>query len=99
MESARMRISLQLDWYQVNGINDGPCYLKMILMTFYVETNVMNFLLQKKVHPLPEKMQALKFDASVFSTYYVQDTVNNLSSGGQTSDDLLVYLFDSYKII
>jgi hypothetical protein len=44
-ESARICIVLQPDMYQVNGENDGPCYLKMILVTFHVETNAANVLL------------------------------------------------------
>lgn len=30
---------------------------------------------------------------------YVRKTVTNLYAGGQTSDDLLIYLFDSYKAV
>ena len=97
-ESARMRIALQPERFQVNGINDGPCYLKTILITFYVETNATNFLLRKKLHDLPDKMAKLKFKVTDFNTY-VRETVSNLNSGGGTSDDLLVYLFDSYKIV
>jgi hypothetical protein len=97
-ESARLRIALQPEAYQVNGINDGPCYLKMILITFYVETNATNFLLRKKLLDLPNKMQQLKYNVPDFNKY-VRETVTNLYAGGQTSDDLLVYLFDSYQVV
>jgi hypothetical protein len=56
------------------------------------------FLLCKKLHDLPDKMTKLKFRVTEFNTY-VQETMSNLNSGGGTSNDLLVYLFDSYKIV
>jgi hypothetical protein len=40
----------------------------------------------------------MKFKVTEFNTY-VRETMSNLNSGGGMSDDLLVYLFDSYKII
>jgi hypothetical protein len=84
--------------YQVNGENNGPCYLKMIFVTFYVETNATNFLLQKRLLDLPNRMQQLKFNVPHYNKY-VRETVTNLYAGGQTSDDLLIYLFDSYKVV
>jgi hypothetical protein len=84
-ESAKMRIALQPERYQVNGINNGPCNLKMILIMFYIKTNATsNFLPLKKLHNLPEKMTKLKFNISKFNTY-VQETVFNLSLGGQSN--------------
>jgi hypothetical protein len=43
-------------------------------------------------------MQQLKFNVPDFNKY-VRETVTNLYAGGQTSDDLLIYLFDSYKMV
>ena len=97
-ESARMRVMLQPDHYRINGIDDGPCFLKMILLTFYVETNATNFLLRKKLIDLPEKMISLKSHVPDFNVY-VREILTDLSSGGRTADDLLVYLFDSYKVV
>ena len=43
-------------------------------------------------------MQQLKFNVPDFNKY-VRETLTNLSAGGQTSDDLLIYLFDSYETV
>jgi hypothetical protein len=97
-DTARTRVSLQRDLYQVDGTVDGPCFLKVILLTFYVETNATNFHLRQKLHNLPSKMTDLNSDVAAFNTY-VRETVTDLASGGQTSTDLLVYLFSAYQTV
>jgi hypothetical protein len=56
-ESARTCVALQFDRYTVNGSPDGPAYLKVILLTFYSETNATNFYLRKLLHNLPKKIK------------------------------------------
>jgi hypothetical protein len=78
--AARKRVSLQCNLYQLNGTVDGPCYLKVILLTFYVETNATNFHLRQKLHNLPSKMTDLNSNVAAFNTY-VWETVTDLASG------------------
>jgi hypothetical protein len=97
-DAAKMRIALQLELCQVNDTPDGPCYLKTILLTFFVETNATDFHLREKLHNLPAKMKELTSDVSLFNQY-VRETVSDLASGGGASDDLLVYVFNAYKVV
>jgi hypothetical protein len=94
---ARTRVALQSNSYMIQGTPDGPCYLKVILLTFHVETRATNFHLRKKLHDLPRKMTELKSNIPAFNKY-VRETVSNLASGGEITD-LLVYLFEAYKMV
>jgi hypothetical protein len=62
MESARTRVTLQSERYTVNGSPDGPAYLKVILLTFYVKMNATDFHLRELLHNLPKKIKDLKSD-------------------------------------
>jgi hypothetical protein len=97
-DSARSRVSVEASKYVVNGIEDGPCYLKVILMKFHVETNVTNFHLRQSLLRLPTTIVDLKSDVPSFN-HYVQDIVKDLAAGGETSTDLLVYLFLAYAAV
>jgi hypothetical protein len=97
-EGAKVRIAMENDKYTVNGIQNGPCYLKVLLTKFYVETNATNFYLRESLSNLPNKMKELKGDISKFNDH-VQALVLDLAAGGQTSSDLIVYLFNSYSTV
>lgn len=97
-EDARTKISLLRDQYVVQGTPDGPCYLKVILTTFFVETNATDFYLRETLHNLPKKMETLKSDIAAFNLH-VRTTVSELASGGGVSQDLIVYLFNSYEAV
>jgi hypothetical protein len=97
-DAAHARVGLEATKYVINGTEDGPCYLKVILMKFYVETNATNFFLHQSLIGLPKKITELKSDIPAFNQY-VQDTVKELAAGGETSTDLLVYLFLAYMAV
>ena len=94
-DAARARVSLEANKYVVNGTEDGPSFLKVILMKFHVETNATNFYLRQSLIGLPSKIAELKSNVPTFNQY-VQDVVKELAAGGETSTDLLVYLFLAY---
>lgn len=94
-DSARIRISVEDSKFKVNGTRDGPSYLKVVLMKFHVETNATNFHLRESLHRLPQKMKDLKSNIAVFNDH-VHNVILNLAAGGETSSDLIVYLFLSY---
>lgn len=95
-DTARIRLSVKSDKFEINNIQDGPpSYLKVLLIKFYVETNATNFHLRECLHHLPLKMKELKSNVANFNDY-VQNIVSNLPSGGQTSSDLIVFLFLAY---
>jgi hypothetical protein len=97
-DEARIRISVEATKFEINGTRDGPCYLKVILMKFYVETNATNFYLRQSLLQLPKKMEELKSNVPAFNDH-VQAITVDLAAGGQESSDLLVYLFLAYLTI
>jgi hypothetical protein len=98
-EAARTRVALRSEQFTVQGVTDGPCYLKTILMTFYVETNATNFFLREQLHDLPAKIVQLEFDIADFNEYVRETLVDLASGGGDITDDLLVYLFKAYHLV
>jgi hypothetical protein len=82
----------------VQGFYDGPSYLKVILLTFYVETRATDFHLREKIHALPTRMFELDYDILSFNTH-VRETIDQLASGGGESSDLLLCIFKAYAIV
>jgi hypothetical protein len=97
--AARIRVALRSNQFMIQGMADGPSYLKTILTTFYVETNATNFFLRETLHKLPEKIAELKFNIPDFNEHVRKTVVNLASGGGQINDDLLVYLFTAYQAV
>jgi hypothetical protein len=98
-ESACTCIALQAaERYTINGLPDGPAYLKVILLTFYVETNATDFHLRELLHNLPKKIKDLKLDVPALNQH-VRETVSNLASGRQVLPDLIIYLFNAYLLV
>jgi hypothetical protein len=94
-EGARARLATESSKYTINGVRDGPTYLKTLLVKFYVETKATNFHIRQKLQRLPNKIVELKYNVATFNDY-VMELVQDLAGGGETSDDLIVYLFESY---
>jgi hypothetical protein len=94
-EGARARLATESAKYTIEGVRDGPSYLKTLLVKFYVETKATNFHIRQKLQRLPAKIVELKYNVATFNDY-VMELVQDLAGGGETLDDLIVYLFDSY---
>jgi hypothetical protein len=97
-DSARIRLSVESESYQINEREDGPCYLKTLLIKFHVETNATNFHLRESLSLLPSRMKDLKSNVAKFNDH-VSAIVVELAAGGETSSDLIVYVFRSYLSI
>ena len=61
-DGACICIAGKSDLFKVNNREDGPCYLKVLLNKFHVETNATNFHLHESLTLLPSKMTEYKFD-------------------------------------
>jgi hypothetical protein len=94
-EGARARLATDASKYTINGTKDGPCYLKTLLSTFYVETRATNYNLRQKMQHLPFTIEYMEYNITAFN-HHVQELIRDLASGGETSTDLLVYLFEAY---
>ena len=93
---AKRRMALQHFEYDINGTPDGPCYLKALLAIYFVETIATNMVLREQLIDLPKAMQKCKSNVDAFNIY-VNEITMNLTSGGESSSDMLVYLFKGYR--
>jgi hypothetical protein len=84
--------------YDINGTPDGPCYLKALLITYFVETIATNYVLRQKLQALPAAMKRLKYNISNFNSY-VNELTLNLSQGGEGTTDMMVNLFTAYESV
>jgi hypothetical protein len=98
-EGARSRMANEHQKYDINGTPNGPCYLKAILVTYFVETIATNFVLRQKLQALPDAMKRHKYNVGSFNSY-VNELVQNLAHhGGKVTSDLMVYLFAAYEAV
>jgi hypothetical protein len=94
-DGARASLATETAKYTITGTADGPLYLKTMLIKFYVETKATNYHLRQQLQRLPTKIAELNYNVSDFNDH-VKKVLQNLSSGGETSDDLMVNLFEAY---
>jgi hypothetical protein len=89
-EGASQVMAHEHEKYTINGSCDGPCYLKTILIKFYVE----NFHLRQQLQVLTKTIKELKLNVSTFNDH-VKTVVRDLAAGGEVSTDLIVYVFEA----
>ena len=77
------------------NIPSGPAYLKVLLTEFAAATNATSYHIRENLHNLPKKMKSLNDDIERFNTY-VKVQLADLAAGGQSTMDLIVFLFTSY---
>jgi hypothetical protein len=94
-EGAKARMASEHANYDINGVSDGPSYLKTLLDTYFVETIATNFLLRQKLQALPTALKRCKYDVGDFNKH-VNDLLSDLYSGGETTTDMMVNLFTAY---
>ena len=93
---AKKRMAMQHYEYDIDGIPDGPCFLKALLGIYFVENLATNMVLREQLMDLPKAMVKCKSNVDAFNVH-VNEITMNLTSGGETSSDMLVYLFKAYK--
>jgi uncharacterized protein (DUF1786 family) len=91
---------MESDKYIVNGTQDDPCKLKVLLTKFYVETNVTNFYYLRETLPnLLARMKDFKSDIAKFNDLVQVIVLDHNVAGGETLSDLIVSLFNSYLTV
>ena len=77
------------------NIPSGPAYLKVLLTEFAAATNATSYHICENLHNLLKKMKSLNNDIERLNTY-VKVQLADLAAGGQSTMDLIVFLFTSY---
>ena len=88
LDDASFRVTAQ-------NILSGPAYLKVLLTEFAAATNATSYHIRENLHNLPKKMKLLNDDIERFNTY-VKVQLADVAAGGQSTMDLIVFLFTSY---
>ena len=93
----KAKIITKKDEYTDTDRHDGPCLLKLIITEVVVQTRSTSSHIRQSLMELDKYMvDVAKSDIAAFNRY-VQDCRNDLASYGETSTDLLLYLFRAYQ--
>ena len=93
---AHAHVTIEPNKYMVGPDNttDGPCFFKVILLKFHVETLATNYHLTTQLIALPKTIMTMHSNIATFNL--VTEITTELATGGEASSNLLVYLFLAY---
>ena len=73
------QVTLEAHKYMINGMTNGPCFLKVVLIQFHVETNAIGFHLGTCSILLPKTIIMLNLDITTFNLT-VQEITKELAA-------------------
>jgi hypothetical protein len=76
---------------------DGPLFLKHIVSESHIDTNATINTIRTRLLNLPRAMEEFNSDIEKFN-HYVEQQVIALAARGETTQDLLVNLFQAYRV-
>jgi hypothetical protein len=82
--------------YTIDGEPSGPLFLKIIIRESHIDTNATVRHLRAKLTDLTTHLVTLKYDITEFNRY-VRDLMDQVSSRGERTTDLIAYLFEAYR--
>ena len=96
--NAHACVTLESKKYLIRPDNmaNGPCFLKAILIKFHIETNATNYHLMTQHIALPKTIVTMHSNVAMFNSK-VTRIMKELAASGQTSSDLLMFLFLAYQ--
>jgi hypothetical protein len=92
------RIQVWKNQYSINGLDSGGCMLKVIIRESYLDSNATVSTLKMNLANLDDYIRDNGSDLVAFNAY-VQSQLDGLAARGETTSDLMVYLFKAYKVI
>ena len=99
-ESFKATILLKNHNYQVTVGNytteDGPCLLKQIIVSTFVDTRAMASQIQESLVDMAQQMETQKGNITKFNKW-VEEQVAILQSRGEEAHNLLTYLWKTYQ--
>ena len=94
-DDVKKKILLKTSKYQIGTTSIGPAFLKVLIGTAEVETKATVAYIRRHLMNLETKMAEMHFNIDNFHEH-VNMLMTTLASHGKSSDDLIIYLFDSY---
>jgi hypothetical protein len=96
-EEGKNAIELFREDFTIDGEGSGVLLLRVIIRESHLDSNAATSVIRTQLTRLDEYMPTVSSDVNKFNKY-VQGCVNALSARGATSEDLLVHLFEGYKV-
>lgn len=97
-EDVKKKILLKTTKYKIGSAQIAPAFLKVLIATAEVETVATVSYVRKNLINLKVKMSELQYDINEFH-HYVNQQLTTLASHGKQSEDLNIYLFESYLTV
>jgi hypothetical protein len=92
---ANKTIDLYPSAYTVNGLTDGLCLLKQIIIKSYVDNKSTVTMVRRSIGKLDDKIRELKYDIKAFNQY-VEMQVYTLTAYNYKCEELVPNLFTAY---
>ena len=92
---ARQTVTLYKKEYTVNGVKSGPALLRVIVRESHIDTKATTRLLRKQLQDLDNYIVSIDSDVIKFNEH-VKGLLQELAARGETTYDLLSYLFQAY---
>jgi hypothetical protein len=99
-EAAKIKILSQSSQYRIGAdeVTDGPSFLRLIIQRCTTDSRATVALIRNSLGNLPAFMSSVEGNVEKFNQH-VRVLRDNLLQRGHDSDDLLVNLFKSYKVV
>jgi hypothetical protein len=88
-------LNLYSTTYTVNGLTDGLCLLKQIIIKSFVDTKSTVTLIRRSIGRLDDKLKELKYNIKAFNQY-VEMQVSTLTAYNFKCEELIPNLFMAY---
>ena len=95
-ESVDERLVTEATSYTINGVPDGPCFIRTIIELYQVQTKGTTSQLRIQISKAKELIVEKGYDVDAFNTS-IDAIVQRLASSGETSEDLFAHLTKAYK--
>jgi hypothetical protein len=93
-----MRVLGQCNQYTVNGVEDGPSMLRVVLNLVGINSRATVSVIRRSLRALPTKMSELNSDILKFNEF-VKEQTSELTARGETVDDLMASIFEAYQAV
>jgi len=93
---ARQTVTLYKQEYTINHVRSGPCMLKVIIRESHIDTHATTRIIRDKLQTLDTYIVSIDSDIVKFNEH-VKDLMQQLAARGETTYDLLSYIFKAYE--
>ena len=97
-DSSRSKILTESRRYVLNGIPSGVMLFKVLMVEILIDTRAAATMVRQRLAHLDTYMVSVAYDVSKFNLYVKQQR-KMLARRGESSHDLLNYLFEAFEVV